>query len=44
MKRLEEDFAEYKLLSKLENDKAVKKLRDEINAIKSKHGEEVKNW
>ena len=44
MKRLEEDFAEYKLLSRLEHDKASKKLREEISNMKQKHGEEVKKW
>ena len=39
VKRLEEDFAEYKLLSRLEHDKTNKKLKEELGTLKYKHSE-----
>ena len=44
LKKLQEDFAEFRLLSGLEKEKAVRRLREELDAERVKNNEESKKW
>lgn len=44
IKKLEEDFAEFRLLSGLEKEKAVRRLREELEGERAKNAEESRRW
>ncbi len=44
LKKVSEDFAEFKLLSKMEKDKTVRKIKEELEEQRSKNSEESIKW
>jgi hypothetical protein len=44
LKKMGEDFAEFQLLAKMERDKHVKRLREELEAERAKNVEDNSKW